>query len=220
MIKNGHVIVDMLLFLAHTWFAWSLVFVGMVNSNSSTTHLPPLHGDEEQESRTTLFKGSKDDVVQPALSNPTHPMSSSNSKVNSFLYENPFRAPLDGILRDHLPLDYARFHTTSTDVKGDAEEAQDSRSSKAHAWKRRRKRQDDEEEEVGKICLAGPQPGSAGSQAGYPAEAAGPQPGLQPGPQPGSQPGSAGSQTGYPASTPFCTTTINRPFPSRSRVIL
>ena len=57
MIKNGHVIIDMILFLAHTWFAWSLVFVGMANPNSSTTHLPPLHGDEEQESRTTLFKG-------------------------------------------------------------------------------------------------------------------------------------------------------------------
>ena len=59
MTKNGHVIVDMLLFLTHTWFAWSLVFVGVVNSNSSTTHLPPLHGDEEQESRTTLIKGGR-----------------------------------------------------------------------------------------------------------------------------------------------------------------
>ena len=59
MTKNGHVIIDMLLFRAHTWFAWSLMFVGMVNSNSSTTHLPPLHGDEEQESRTTLFKGGE-----------------------------------------------------------------------------------------------------------------------------------------------------------------
>ena len=158
--------------------------------------------------------------MQPTLSKPTHPMSSSNSKVNSFLYENQFRAPLDGILLEHLPLCYARYHTTSTDVKGDAEEAQDSRSSKAYAWKRRRKRQDDEEEEVGEICLAGPQPGSAGSQAGHPAEAAGPQPGLQPGPQPGSQPGSAGSQTGYPASTPFCTTTINSSSPPPFRVRL
>jgi hypothetical protein len=60
MTKNGHVIIDMLLFLAHTWVAWSLMFIGMVNSNSSTRskHLPPCHGDE-QESRTTLFKGGE-----------------------------------------------------------------------------------------------------------------------------------------------------------------
>ena len=107
------------------------------------------------------------------------------SKVNSFLYENPFRAPLDGILREHLPLDYARFHTTSTDVKGDAEEAQDSRSSKAYPSKRRRKRQDVDEEEAGENCQAGSQPGPAGPLTGHPAEAAGPQPGLQAGLQPG-----------------------------------
>ena len=59
MTKKGHVIFDMLLFLAHTCFAWSFVFVGMVNSNSSTTHLPPVHDNEEQESRMTLFKGGE-----------------------------------------------------------------------------------------------------------------------------------------------------------------
>ena len=79
-------------------------------------------------------------------SNPTYDKSSLSSKVNSFLYKISFHAPLDGILREHLPLCYARFDTTSTDVKADAEEAQDSRPSKAYAWKRKRK--DREEDEV------------------------------------------------------------------------
>ena len=94
----------------------------------------------------------------------------------------------------------------STDVKGDAEEAQDSRSSKAYAWKRRRKRQDDEEEEVGENCLAGLQPGLAGSQTGWQPEAPGFQAGLAgcqaglPADAAGLQAGLTGSQTGYPAA--------------------
>ena len=102
------------------------------------------------------------DVVQPrpiTMSSTSTPYKSPWSlKVNSFLYENPFRAQLEGILREHLPLYYARFDTTRTDVKGDAEEAQASRPSKAYAWKRRRKRQD-EDEEGGGARQAGLQPG-------------------------------------------------------------
>ena len=133
------------------WVAWSLVFVDMVNSNSSTTHLLPSHGDDEQESRTTLFEAGGDDVARVTSitmsSTPTYHKATLSLKVNSFLYENPFRAPLDGILLEHLPLCYARYHMTSTTIREDAEEAKESRPSKAYAWKRRRKRQDEEEEE-------------------------------------------------------------------------
>ena len=138
MTKNRHVIVDMLLFLAHTWFAWSLVFVGMVNSNSSTTHLPPLHGDEEQESRTTLFKGRGDDVVQPTLSNPTYPKSPWTSKVNSFHYVIHYMSPLDVILLDHYPC--VLLVMTVTSPREDGQDARGMESDKTVAWKRRRKR--------------------------------------------------------------------------------
>ena len=90
------------------------------------------------------------DVVQPTSITMSGPpifhKSSWTSKVNSFLYEISIRAPLDGILHERLPLCYARYHMTSTNILGDAEEAQASRPSKAYAWKRRRKRQDAEEE--------------------------------------------------------------------------
>ena len=87
------------------------------------------------------------DVVQPTSipmsSPPIFHKSSWTSKVNSFLYEISVRAPLDGILHERLPICYARYHMTSTNIRGDAEEAQASRLSKAYAWKRRRKRQDE-----------------------------------------------------------------------------
>src|SRR5664279_4852006 len=75
---------------------------------------------------------------------PTYIKSPWTSKVNSILYESPYCTPLDGILLDHRPSCIDRFVTTNTDARGDAEEAQESKPSKAYAWKRRRKRQDEE----------------------------------------------------------------------------
>ena len=62
------------------------------------------------------------------------------SKVNSFLYANLDTSPLDGILCEHQPLCIVRVNMPSTDVKGDAEEAQELISCKAYSWTRRRKR--------------------------------------------------------------------------------
>ena len=64
-------------------------------------------------------------------------------KVSAFLFENPFRTPLDGILRKHPPLCIHRYDTTSTSTRGDANEAQGSIPSKVYAWKRRKKRQEE-----------------------------------------------------------------------------
>jgi len=44
----------------------------------------------------------------------------------------------------------------STEVRGDAKGAQESKTSKAYTWKRRRKREDDEEEKPEKTPGAGP----------------------------------------------------------------
>ena len=71
---------------------------------------------------------------------PSYAKSPWSQKVNSFLFESPFRTPFDGILRNHRPPCIARCDPTSTDARGDAEEAQGSRPSKVYAWKRRRKR--------------------------------------------------------------------------------
>ena len=71
---------------------------------------------------------------------PTNATSSRTSKVNSILSTNPNTSSLDGILPKRLPLYIARYHTTSTDTKGDAEGARESKPSKAYAWKRRRKK--------------------------------------------------------------------------------
>ena len=110
----------------------------MVNSNASTTHLPPLHGDDEQESRTTLFKGRGDDVVQPTLSNPTHPKSLWTSKVNSFHYVIHYMSPLDVILLDHYPC--VLLVMTVTSPREDGQDARGMESDKTVAWKRRRKK--------------------------------------------------------------------------------
>ena len=145
MTKNGHVIIDMLLFLAHTWVAWSLMFIGMVNSNSSTRskHLPPCHGDE-QESRTTLFKGGGDDVARITTITMSRPSTLHKppwtSKVSSFLYLSPIPHPLDGILRHASSLDDARVTTTSTCTREDGQGARGMEPVKAEAWKRRRKK--------------------------------------------------------------------------------
>ena len=84
--------------------------------------------------------------MQPAQPVNSHFQSCAKSpwirKVNAFLFENPFRTPLDGILRKHPPLCIDRYDTASTSTRGDADEDQDSIPSKVYAWKRRRKRQD------------------------------------------------------------------------------
>ena len=53
--------------------------------------------------------------------------------MTSFLSTNHITPPLDGILPKPLPLYIDRCHTTSTNVKGDAEEAQEAKPSKAYA---------------------------------------------------------------------------------------
>ena len=60
--------------------------------------------------------------------------------MNSFLYTNPNISPLDGILPKHLPHYIDRLHTMDTDSRGDDKDAQDTKPSKAYAWKRRRKK--------------------------------------------------------------------------------
>ena len=75
--------------------------------------------------------------------------------MNSFLFESPNTSPLDGILLDHRPSCIARCDPTSTDARGDAEEAQESKPSKAYAWKRRRKRQDEEEQKTAYEIMSG-----------------------------------------------------------------
>jgi hypothetical protein len=131
--RNGHVIHDMLLYHAQTRFAWSLVrryysLNGyMVTTTSRTTHLPPLFGDAELSSRTTLFEGGGDDVVQVTVitmsSTPTYAKPPWLQKVNSFLFENPETSPLDGILLDHRPSYIARCDMTSTEVRGGCQES-------------------------------------------------------------------------------------------------
>ena len=148
----------------------------------------------KSKSRGRLFLKGGDDVAWVTSitmsSASTHPKSSSNSKVNSFPYMTHNMLPSNGMLLEHLPLCYARYHLTSTDIRGDAKDAQDSRSSKAYAWKRRRKRQDEVEKD-GKNCQAGLQPGLQPGLAGLPPEAAGLQAGLQP------------SLAGFPARVDF-----------------
>src|SRR5664279_844968 len=81
--------------------------------------------------------------IQPGMSRtPSYAKSPRNQKVNSFLFESPIHTHLDGILLDHRPSCIDRFNLMSMDARVDAEEAQDSRPSKAYTWKRRRKRQD------------------------------------------------------------------------------
>ena len=104
----------------------------------------------------TLFQVGGDDAaqnIQLGMSRtPSFIKSPWTSKLNSFLFVNPFHTLLDGILLEHPPLCTDRYDTMSTDAKGDAEEAQDSRPSKVYAWKRRKKReakddQDDAEDD-------------------------------------------------------------------------
>ena len=63
--------------------------------------------------------------------------------MNSFLYENPFRAPLDGILLDYGSHYIARCVTTGTRPREDGQGARGMRSDNTVAWKRRRKRRKD-----------------------------------------------------------------------------
>jgi len=109
----------------------------MVTHTTRSTNLPPCH-DEEQESRTTLFKGRGDDVVQPTLSNPTYPKSPWTSKVNSFLYVNLDMTLWNGILLDHRH--FVLLVMTSTTPREDGQGARGMKSDKTVAWKRRRKR--------------------------------------------------------------------------------
>ena len=121
------------------------------------------------------------------------------SKVNSFLYEIPFRTPLNCILFEHLPLCYARYHMTSTTIREDAEEAKESRPSKTYACKRSRKRQD----EGGAAAKAGQpasQPAWAGPRAGRPPDPAGLPAGL--GRVTGWPPASASRPPGRPRPSP------------------
>ena len=101
-------------------------------------------------------RGGGDDAARPIHPGMSRTSSYTKSpwirKVNAFLFENPFCTPLDGILRKHPPLCIDRYDTMSTDVKGDAEEAQDSRPSKVYAWKRRKKRQDKEDGVTGRTA--------------------------------------------------------------------
>ena len=164
----------------------------METSVPTANHLPPSHGDDVQASRTTLFEGGGDDAAQPnditMSSIPTHATSTWTTKVNSILSTNPNTSSLDGILSKHLPLYIARCHTTSTDAKGDTEGAQESKPSKAYAWKRRREREGEGEDGA---RLAGLQPGPQSGRpparprprprqhkAGLPAEVAGLPPSL------------------------------------------
>ena len=87
------------------------------------------------------------DVAQPTsitmTSHPTHAKSPWTSKVNSFLYVSLNTLPLDGILLDHRPCCIHRFDMVDTEMRGDANEAQDPKPSKAYTWKRRKKRRRD-----------------------------------------------------------------------------
>ena len=142
----GHVINDVLLYQAHTYFAWSLVRIGinrgMVTSTSTSRHLSPSLDEDVLASWTTLFEGGGDDVAQPTsitrTNHPTHAKSPWASKVNSFLFEISFPTLWNGMLLEHPPLCIARFDTMDTKPMGGAEEAQELISSKAYAWMRRR----------------------------------------------------------------------------------
>lgn len=89
-------------------------------------------------------------------STPTYAKSPSIQKVNSFLFENPETTPLDSILLDHRPSYIARCDMMSMEMRGDAKGAQESKTSKACAWKRRRKREDEKEAKPEKTPGAGP----------------------------------------------------------------
>ena len=101
---------------------------------------------------------------------PSYAKSPMIRKEHAFLFENPFRTRLDGILCEHSPLCYDRYDTSSKDTRGDAKEAQDSTPSKVYAWKRRKKReakvdqdgagadQEDGQEKTTVLLPAGPNP--------------------------------------------------------------
>ena len=103
--KFGHVINDVLLYHAHTYFAWSLVRIGinsgMVTSTSTSRLLSPSLDEDVLASWTTLFEGGGDDVAQPTsitrTNHPTHAKSPWASKVNSFLFEIAFPTLWNGI---------------------------------------------------------------------------------------------------------------------------
>ena len=141
------------------------------------------------------------------------------SKVSSLLYLSPIPHPSNGILLEHLSLCYARYHMTSTTIREDAEEAKESRPSKAYAWKRRRKRQDEDEEEVGKTAWPAsspdwPVPRPAGVQKQPVARPVWPVP--SPASRPASSPVGPAPRPGTQFSHvlhPFCTKTINRSSP-------
>ena len=84
------------------------------------------------------------DVRRSMSSVPTYGKSPWTPKVNSFLFDNLYTLSVYGILLEHRPLFIDRLDISSTDVKGEAEEAQELKLSKAYAWTRRRKRQDKE----------------------------------------------------------------------------
>ena len=128
--KFGHVINDVLLYHAHTYFAWSLVHIGfnsgMVTSTSTSRHLSPSLDEDVLASWTTLFEGGGDDVGQP----------NDNTLSSTPTYDKPPRTPKGG------------------------KELHELQSTKAYAWMRRRKRHGQGEEEGGEDRQAGPQAGT------------------------------------------------------------
>jgi hypothetical protein len=142
--KNGHVINDVLLYHAHTYFAWSLLCEG--TRGFLSWFLSPLHHDGDLSSRTTLFQAGGDDAGRPTVvatscihsSAPTYAKSSWTSKVNSILDTSPFHSHENGILLHTPSYDIARFTSTSTETW---EEARSLKSDIVGAWKRRRKKQ-------------------------------------------------------------------------------
>jgi hypothetical protein len=136
--KNGHVINDVLLYHAHTYFAWSLLCEG--TNEFLVWFLSPLHHDGDLSSRTTLFQAGGDDAGQPNLdTTPTYAKSPWTSKVNLIRYMSPFPPHVNGILLHTPSYDIARFTSTSTETW---EEAQSLKSDVMEAWKRRRKKLD------------------------------------------------------------------------------
>jgi hypothetical protein len=143
--KNGHVINDVLLYHAHTYFAWSLLCEG--TRGFLSWFLPPLHNDGELSSRTTLFQAGGDDVARPMVvatsstisSSPTYAKSPWTSKVNHIRYTSLFPPHVNGILLHTPSYDIARFTSTSTETW---EEARSLKSDVMEAWKRMRKKLD------------------------------------------------------------------------------
>jgi hypothetical protein len=113
----------------------------MVNPKVKLITLPPLYGDTESSSRTTLSQGGGDDTAQPTVVAISYtPKSSWTSKVNSILYASSIHIPLNGMLPHAPSYDYARFHFMSTGAWEDATSAHGLKPDVLEAWKRRRKK--------------------------------------------------------------------------------